>query len=61
MTHQCAMCTNFFEVSELRPDIITVIFDGVGQEFSYKKIDIKVSECQDWAFNREGYIQLFGK
>ena len=53
------MCTNFFEVSELRPDIITVIFDGVGQEFSYKKIDIKVSECQDWAFNREGYIQLF--
>ena len=36
-----------YEVSELRPDIITVIFDGVGLEFSYRKIDIKVSECQD--------------
>ena len=33
------------EVSELTPDITTVIFDGVGLEFSCRKIAIIVSEC----------------
>ena len=36
-----------FEVSDLSPDIITVIFDGVGLECSCRKIDIIVPECQD--------------
>lgn len=36
-----------FEVSDLSPDIITVIFDGVGLEFSCRKIDIKVSEFKN--------------
>ena len=36
-----------FEVNSLTPDIMTVIFDGVGLEFSCRKIEIKVSECQE--------------
>ncbi|MGN1232417.1 MAG: hypothetical protein ACI4UJ_03095 [Candidatus Cryptobacteroides sp.] len=36
-----------FEVNSLNPDIITIILDGVGLEFSCRKIEIKVSECQE--------------
>ena len=36
-----------FEVSELTPDIISVIFDGVGLEFSCRKISVCVSECPE--------------
>lgn len=34
-----------FEVNSLAPDIISIIFDGVGLEFSCRKIVVKVSEC----------------
>ncbi|MGN1233719.1 MAG: hypothetical protein ACI4UJ_09790 [Candidatus Cryptobacteroides sp.] len=36
-----------FEVNSLNPDIITIILDGVGLEFSCRKIDIIVSECKN--------------
>ena len=36
-----------FEVNSLTPDIISIIFDGVGLEFSCRKIVVKVSECPD--------------
>ena len=34
-----------FEASEMTPDITTVIFAGVGLEFSCRKFAITVSEC----------------
>ena len=33
-----------FEVTERNPEIISVIFDGVGLEFSCRKISVCVSE-----------------
>ena len=36
-----------FEVTERNPEIISVIFDGVGLEFSCRKISVCVSECPE--------------
>lgn len=36
-----------FELNTLTPDIIKVIFDGVGIEFSCRNISIGVSECSE--------------
>ena len=36
-----------FEVKSLTPEIITIIFDGVGLKFSCRKISVCVSECPE--------------
>ena len=36
-----------FEVNSRNPNLITIILDGRGLEFSFRKIVVKVSECQD--------------
>ena len=46
INYEPSVCLRF-EVSELTPDIISVIFDGVGLEFSCRKISVCVSECPE--------------
>ena len=36
-----------FEVNSRNPNLITIILDGRGPEFSFRKIVVKVSECPD--------------
>ena len=36
-----------FEVNSRNPNLITIILDGRGLEFSFRKIVVKVSECPD--------------
>lgn len=36
-----------FEVKSLNPEIITIIFDGVGLKYSCRKISVCVSECPE--------------
>ena len=44
---ECYVYELRFEVNSPNPNLITIILDGRGLEFSFRKIVVKVSECPD--------------